>query len=75
MTEGSYLRLKSHSVGINENIDECIYNIQLLMDTAEYQNMSLTGRRKLSGAKSALEKANRFMQDFIDYMGYERRQS
>jgi len=75
MKEAAYLRLKSHSAEISENLDECAYNIQLLMDTAEYKYMSLTGRRKLSGAKSAVEKAIRFIEEFIDFIGYERRMS
>ena len=75
MKETAYFRLKTHSAEISENLDECTYNIQLLMDTAEYQSMSLTGRRKLSGAKSAIEKAINFIGEFIDYMGYERRKS
>ncbi len=75
MKETAYLRLKNSCVDITENIIECNYNVGLLMDTAEVQAMNLTARRKLAGARSALQKADIFICDFIDYLGYERKLS
>jgi len=73
MVESAYLRLKNACVDVCENIRDREYDIGLVMDTAEFNAMNVTARRKLSAAKSALMKADMFISDFIEHLGYERR--